>query len=82
MSGVKGGSEELQKVSLIALTHDPYLLAKCMNEITEDFFPHPPYKLIYRSLKTYYDKYMSLPSKDELRLILQDLQSMVSWMCA
>lgn len=75
MSGVKGGSEELQKVSLIALTHDPYLLAKCMNEITEDFFPHPPYKLIYRSLKTYYDKYMSLPSKDELRLILQDLHS-------
>lgn len=70
---MKGASSELQEISLIGLMNDPYLLAKCIPEITEKFFSNTIYKLIYKSLKKYYNKYLTVPTEKELSVMISDL---------
>ena len=70
---IKGASAELQEISLVGLLKDPYLLAKCIPEINEKFYSNSVYKLIYKSLKTYYNKYLTVPTEKELSIIIQDL---------
>lgn len=70
---MKGASAELQEISIIGLINDPYLLAKCIPEITEKFFSNPMYKLIYKALKKYYNKYLTVPTEKELSVMISDL---------
>lgn len=69
---MQGTSKELQEISLVALTKDPYIFSKCMSVISESFYIDPSYKLIYKCLKIYYSKYMILPSEEELKLLVND----------
>lgn len=61
----KGSSSELQKISLVGFVNDVYLLSKCYNEISDSFYSSSTYRLIYKTLKDYYNKYMKLPSMSE-----------------
>lgn len=72
MIKIQGTSKELQEISLVALTKDPYIFSKCMSVISENFYVDLSYKLIYKCLKLYYSKYMILPSKEELKLLVND----------
>lgn len=69
---IKGGSQELQESSLIALISDPYLLSKCIPHIQESYYTNSIYKLIFRSLHQYYNKYLTVPSHNELSVIVKD----------
>jgi replicative DNA helicase len=69
---MKGTSSELQEISLAGLMSDPYLLAKCSHEITEDFFSKSSYKLVYKNLCKFYNKYMAIPTKQEIIVSVQD----------
>lgn len=70
--GIKGSSQELQEVTIIALLHDPYLLANCIPEMNESYFVKPGYKLIYSALRKFYEKYMKIPSEKEMELSVQE----------
>lgn len=69
---MKGSSKELQEVSIVALINDPYLLSKCITEIKESYFIDNSFKLIYRCLKNYYEKYMVLPTQNEMQMLIRD----------
>lgn len=69
---MKGASVELQEISLVALINDPYLMSKCMEEITENFFENFSFKLIYTCARKYYKKYMTLPTEKELEVLIRD----------
>lgn len=69
---LEGSSQELQEVTIVGLLNDPYMLARCTTEITEDYFSTKEYKLIYKGLKYYYNKYMKIPTDNELLLIMKD----------
>lgn len=70
---MKGASAELQEISLVGLINDPYLLAKCVPEITDKFYSNPIYKLIYNALKRYYSKYLTVPTEKELSVMVSSL---------
>lgn len=72
-STIHGTSKELQEISLVALIKDTFLLAKCCDIINESFYENPSYKLIFKGLKTYYKKYMVVPSEDEFIVYLKDI---------
>lgn len=69
---LEGSSQELQEITLIGLLNDPYMLARCSSEITESYFSTKEYKLIYKSLIFYYNKYLKIPTENELVLVMQD----------
>lgn len=69
---MKGTSNELQEVSLVALVNDPYLLSKCIGEVTEYFYENLSYRLIFICIKEYYNKYMIIPTDKELKLVVED----------
>lgn len=69
---MKGASKELQEISLVALINDPYLMSKCMGEISESFFEDLSFKLIYKCAKKYYTKYMVLPTQKELEVLVRE----------
>lgn len=68
---IRGTSKELQEITMIGLLNDPYLLSKCIPQISEKYFDNKSYKLIYKSLKIYYDKYMKIPSDKELLVVIE-----------
>lgn len=70
--GIRGTSKELQEITMIGLLNDPYLLSKCIPQISEKYFDDKSYKLIYRCLKDYYDKYMKIPSNKELLVVVEE----------
>ena len=70
--GIKGTSKELQEIALIGLLNDPYLLSKCIPQISEKYFDNKSYKIIYKSLKSYYNKYMKVPSNKELMVVIEE----------
>jgi hypothetical protein len=72
---MKGTSAELQEISLAGLISDPYILAKCSVEITEAYFSKQSYKIIYRCIKNFYNKYMSIPTVKELVVLIKDTMS-------
>lgn len=72
MSELKGTSADLQEITMISLINDPYLLSKCSNCISERYFENKTYKLIFRCLSQYYKRYMKLPTKSELSLMVKD----------
>lgn len=65
---LRGASKELQKLSIVGLIYDPYILSKSIDIINENFYSDSEYKLIYKSLQNHYKKYSVIPSKDELIL--------------
>jgi len=72
---MKGTSKELQEISLVALVNDPYLLSKCMKEINEEFYINSSFKLIYKCLKDYYTRYMTVPTEKEMSIIVTKAHS-------
>lgn len=66
-------SNEFQKIVLSTVIKDTYLYTRTSRYITESFFDKYQYKLIYKSLKYYYDKYSKLPSLDELLVVIAEL---------
>jgi len=69
---MKGTSAEIQDIALKALINDPYILSKCMGEITESYFANLSYKLAYKCLKKYYTKYMVIPTAEDMMALLED----------
>lgn len=69
---MQGTSKELQEVALKGIMSDPYLLSKCSNVITENYFENVSYKLIYKCVKKFYNKYSVIPSHEELLLLIND----------
>lgn len=68
-----GSSSELQRISLVGFINDVYLLSKCYKEVNESFYSSLSYKLIYRALKSYYEKYLKLPTISELIIMIEKL---------
>lgn len=67
---VNGASAELQQISLVGFVNDVYLLAKCCEIVNESFYSDLALKLIYRTLKDFYKRYMKLPSLGEHILLI------------
>lgn len=66
-------SSELQEIVLSSLVKDYYILGKVKNDIKISFFDKSQYKLIYKSLLYYYNKYSQVPSLQALIITLNDL---------
>lgn len=71
MSKISGMSNELQNIALIGMTHDSYLLSKCVNIVTDNFFEDTDYKLIYKGLRSFYTQYNKIPTITELRMSIE-----------
>ena len=65
--------EELQKIVLNTILNDSYILAKIKSDIKISYFTKFSYKLIYKSILFYYNKYSKLPTITELTLVIKDL---------
>lgn len=66
-------SSEFQRIVLSTIIKDTYMFTRTSRYITEEFYDKYQYKLIYKSLKYYYDKYSKLPSLDELLVVITEL---------
>lgn len=72
MGELKGTSADLQEITMVSLINDPYLLSKCGECINERYFENKSYKLIFKCLNRYYKKYLKLPVRSELSLMIKD----------
>lgn len=70
---MKGSSSELQEISLVTFINNAYLFSKCKNEISESFYESIAYKLIFRALCTYYDKYLAIPNSSDIKIVIREL---------
>lgn len=66
-------SSELQEIVLSSILKDPYMLGKVKDDIQVQFFERSSYKLIYKSLLYYYNKYSQIPTLQSLSLTINDL---------
>ncbi|AMM44888.1 replicative helicase [Bacillus phage SP-15] len=66
-------SAELQEVVLASLIKDSYLLSSVKSQITEQYFTGANFRLIYKALKIYHDRYSSLPDLRSLIVTIQEL---------
>lgn len=71
-SNIKGSSE-LQQIVLSSLLKDGYILAKVKKDIQVSFFDRLSYKLIYKCLIYYNNKYGKLPNLPDMLLVIDDL---------
>lgn len=69
----KDNFEELQKIVLSTILKDSYVLAKVKDDIRIAYFSKFVYKVIYKSILYFYNKYSKLPSEIELTLVIKDL---------
>lgn len=69
---MQGTSRELQDVAMASIIKYPDILSKCLTEVDEGFFDNLSYKLIYKCVTQYYSKYLVMPSKTELALMLKE----------
>lgn len=65
-------TNELQEVVLSGLLKNSYFLAMCKKQINDGYFTSGAYKIIYKSLITYYNKYNSLPTFNEMIITIDD----------
>lgn len=68
-------SSEFQRIVLSTVIKDTYMFTRTSRYITEEFYDKYQYKLIYKSLKYYYDKYSKLPSLDELLVVVAEFNN-------
>lgn len=66
-------SSELQEVVLSALLKDSYMLGKVKKDIQISFFEKLSYKIIYKALLYYYNRYSQMPSIQSLIITVNDL---------
>lgn len=66
-------SSELQEIVLSSLLKDSYILGKVKKDIRVSFFEKLSYKLIYKSLLYYYNKYSQMPTLQTLMITINDL---------
>lgn len=72
MSANIKSSSEFQNIVLSTIIKDTYLLTRTVKYIDDTFFDKYSYKLIFQSIKYYYDKYGKLASLNELKMIIGD----------
>ena len=70
---IKGSSSELQNVSLVTFINDPYMFAKCKDHMNESFYDNINCKLIYRALCNFYDKYLVLPNREDIKIVIEEI---------
>ena len=68
-------SSEFQGVVLSTVIKDTYMFTRTSRFINDTFFDKYSYKLIYKSLKYYYDKYSKLPTLTELLILISDFHN-------
>lgn len=66
-------SSDLQEIVLSSILKDQYILGKVKNDIQVMFFDKLSYKLIYKSLLYYYNKYSQMPTLQSLSITVDDL---------
>lgn len=66
-------SSDLQEIVLSSILKDQYILGKVKNDIQVMFFDKLSYKLIYKSLLYYYNKYSQMPTLQSLSITIDDL---------
>lgn len=69
---MKGASNELQQITLIALINDQYILGKTIDDIQDYYFSNISYRIIYKCLKEYYNKYRVIPTLNEISVSVSD----------
>ena len=65
--------EDLQKIVLATILKDSYILAKIKDDIRVGYFTRLSYKVVYKSIVYFYNKYSKLPTETELMLVIKDL---------
>lgn len=65
--------EDLQKIVLATILKDSYILAKIKDDIRVGYFTRLSYKIVYKSIVYFYNKYSKLPTETELMLVIKDL---------
>lgn len=68
-------SAELQEIVLTVLLKNSYWLSIVKNELNEASFSNMNYRLIYRALTHYYNRYSSMPDLKSLIVTIQDLHN-------
>lgn len=65
-------TRDAQEVIVGALIKDSYLYSICKEEMSDGYFSDPSCKVIYKALSTYYRKYGTSPSLNELLITIDD----------
>lgn len=65
-------SSEFQDIVLSTVMKNTYMFSRTYRYITEEFYTKYSDKLIYKSLRYYYDKYSKLPSLNELLMVIEN----------
>ena len=65
--------EELQAIVLATVLKDSYILARIKDDVRIQYFTKFTYKVIYKSVLYYYNRYGKLPTETELILVIKDL---------
>ena len=65
--------DDIQKIVISAILKDSYILAKVRGDIKTSYFTKFTYRVIYKSILYYYNKYSKIPTELELKLVIKDL---------
>lgn len=65
-------SIETQEIIIAALLKNSHLFSISRDEMTDGYFTYAPAKVIFKALQTYYKKYSTLPSLNELLITIED----------
>lgn len=68
-------SAEFQSIVLSTIIKDTYMFTRTCRYITESFFEKYSYKLIYKALRYYYEKYSKLPTLNELQSLISEFHN-------
>lgn len=72
---IKGSSDELQSLVLSSMIKFPDTCGRYHKYITEQSFADSSYKVVFRAIKTYYGKYMTSPSENELSVLIDNIRT-------
>lgn len=72
---IKGGSQELAKISLIAFINYSQIFALCRSHMNKSFYENQIYKDIYSAIDSHYKQYNTIPSRVELKTKISQMLS-------
>lgn len=68
----KEGSQELENIIMVSLANSSFVLSSALEYLEVSDFKNVDYKVIFKALKDYYKEYNQLPSKEELKLEVEE----------
>ena len=71
-------TQSVQEEIIAALLKDSYLFSMCKEQMNDGYFSDGACKVIYKALATYYNKYSSIPTLNEMLITIEDCYSIVS----